>query len=80
MSLSTKLKYEVVSVNHTVAEISAAKLSDTHITQFGYVLNRIQATIDHFNNRLIGDCTQQVADILGLQLEEIREAAQKHRA
>jgi len=57
-----------------------SSLSNSHITQFGYALNRIQATIDHFNSRLIGDCTQQVADILGLQLDEIREAAQKHRA
>lgn len=70
--LLTKLQQELDSV--------FGALSDTHIERYGYALYCIQSTIDHFNERLIDGCTQQVADILGFQLEEIREAAKKHHA
>ena len=50
-------------------------ISSVHATQFEYALDCIQTTIDHFNERVIDGCTQQVADILGFQLEEILTAA-----
>ena len=54
--------------------------STIQLVRFSKALNRIQKTIDHFNDRVAGGCTQQVVDILGVQLEEIQAAAKNQPA